>query len=125
MRAMALRTGVAGILFVLTSGAHAALVEREDAEVRTMEADRSGKILPPKIQAPLRAPAGKHGMLIPPAAVDKTDGTAPASGGTAAKGRKMTVLTDEAGVEYFCSHSRRRLWIQDQGWVIRRVPSCF
>jgi hypothetical protein len=48
MRAMALRMGVAGILFVLTSGAHAALVEREDAEVRTMEADRSGKILPPK-----------------------------------------------------------------------------
>ena len=73
-----------------------------------------------------RSPLLKDVGHISPSVTRKTKEARTSPGENTAKERKIHTLTDEdAGVEYFCRHSRKRLWIQEQGWLVRGVRSCF
>jgi len=142
---MLAKISLVGIFGLLAAEAQATLPNGDDQAVSATQAELSTTALPPKAAPSPRSPVlraerskkptvdGSRRALLPkhsrppsPVTGDKSNSTAFASGDAVAKGRTVTVVTDEeAGVEYFCRHSRRRLWIQDQGWVIRRVPSCF
>src|SRR3712207_1859373 len=44
---------------------------------------------------------------------------------SATESEEAIVGEAESGVEYFCHQPRKRLWVQDRGWVVRRVTYCF
>jgi hypothetical protein len=146
LRSMMLaKMSLAGIFVILATGAQATVPEGDDQTVPATQAELATQTVSPRTSVPLRSPATKtehskkseidgsrrapptkREMSRSPVARDKDNGTASASGDAVAKGHKMTIIADEeAGIEYFCRHSRRRLWVQNKGWVIRRVPSCF
>ncbi len=142
---MLAKLGLAGIFVIFATGVQATVPEGDDPTVPPTQAELSTKVVTPKTKLPLRSPATKidhsrkskidgfrrepptkQGRSLSPVAGARANSIASDSGDAGAKGPKMTVIVDEeAGIEYFCRHSRKRLWAQDKGWVIRRVPSCF
>jgi hypothetical protein len=137
--------GLAGTSVILATEVEATLPEADNQVFPAARAELSSETLSPKanprvgssatkaersrksrIDRSQTGPPTKHGKSLLPVPGDTDIGTASASDDAATKGRKMTVIVDEeSGIEYFCHHSRKRLWVRDKGWVIRRVPSCF
>jgi len=123
-------------LLVLTSGARASLPEQEDA----VEEQSAADILPegPGMKAKT-VPVSPTAKRQRPDMGGKASGRKqkPAIGGEGGqpagkrreykvKGATVTIRESQVdGTEYFCLHPRRRMWVDGQGWVIRRTTSCF
>lgn len=62
------------------------------------------------------------------AAAMRTKSAAPQVAATpvAAKEPETTGTVEKAtGLEPNCAQSRRRLWVEGEGWIVRRVTTCF
>jgi hypothetical protein len=137
---------IAAMLAISSTTAYAARVASDSAEVPDVEAVLDSAALSSRSQVPLRSlssrnrpsqsssavsrpqdrPAAKRRGPVPSRAIEKDKGPAGPDNQITLRGRKITVLSDEdAGVEFFCRDLRRRLWVQERGWVVRVVRSCF
>ena len=72
--------------------------------------------------APLPAEAaGVGASRVKEAAVAKVAAKEPETTGTVASPEKAAAAEPAAN----CAQSRRRLWVEGEGWVVRRVTTCF
>jgi hypothetical protein len=73
-------------------------------------------------------PADAAGFSVRPTSAAAAMNAAPASKGSGA-GAKVPETTSSvstsADLEPTCLRSRKRLWIDGEGWVVRRVTTCF
>jgi hypothetical protein len=134
------------MLALSSTAAHAARVTSDSAEVPSVEAILDSAAQSSETEVPLKSlsgrnrhlpdplaasrspnrPAAKKRSSVPARAAAKAKGPAAPDREMTLRGRKITVLSDdEAGVEFFCRDLRRRLWVQERGWVVRVVRSCF
>ena len=132
-------------LALWSTGAQAVRVESDNPEVPTVEAILSTAAQPSKSRVPLRpltnrkrrpqdastldrsgkTPSVKQHGSLPSSAAGKGKDSGSPDADLTLRGRKITVLANDAGVEFFCRHHRKRLWVQERGWVVRAVRSCF
>ena len=84
--------------------------------------------------------AGTHmafgGLLLGFALIMVSSGSAEASPTRAAQGAKVaaavadepsqtsSIVNPSAGQQTSCDRSRKRLWVEGEGWIVRRVAIC-
>ena len=137
---------VATVLALSPTVTHAARIAGDSPEAAAVEAVLDSAVQSSKGPVSLRSPTSPSKPLRGTSASDRprTKPSAKKRGSTQSraaekiqspsspeaditlKGRKITVLSDdETGVAFFCRDLRRRLWVQERGWVVRVVRSCF
>ena len=85
--------------------------------------------LSPADAADSRAPAAKVSAPVAAAKAAAAKATAAKAAAntayTSGKGPETTSSVDTADVDPNCLRSRKRLWVEGEGWVVRRVTTCF
>ena len=129
-------TCAACILVLVPLGAQAGLREDKDEIASSPEIELSTGALLPLTQIALKKQPSKAARskatssseaskARAPAKPEDGKGTASSREQRATESEKAVVGEAESGVEYFCHQPRKRLWVQDRGWIVRRVTYCF
>jgi len=81
----------------------------------------AGRFFPMKLRTIAAAAAGTV-MLAVPLAAQAANG--PAETKVAEANPQVHPVSAEREDDVTCSRARRRLWIEGEGWVVRRITTC-
>ena len=68
--------------------------------------------------------AGAAGASPPKASFTALEGAKPAADATADPTSTASLPRDGADEDAACSRVRRKLWVEGEGWIVRRVTTC-